>query len=111
MLGESASHKQFNGFNLPLSVMLLREPIEPSPSTAPQPLVWHGVEAITESYRKYNQGKKLTCQLSDILLNRKVTKSTNVYFKGELIEKTKTACQNFVSRFVLNIKSDPDHRL
>ena len=51
MLGETANQKLFNGFNVPLSVMLLREPIEQQPSSS-QTLVWPGADAIIESYKK-----------------------------------------------------------
>jgi hypothetical protein len=64
LLGESSKTQNlfngfdgFNGYNVPLSVMLLREPIEQRPTPAPT-LAWPGVEAVIESYRKYNKGKK-----------------------------------------------------
>jgi hypothetical protein len=63
LLGESSKSQNlfngfdgFNGYNVPLSVMLLREPIEQRPTPAPT-LTWPGVEAVIESYRKYNKGK------------------------------------------------------
>jgi hypothetical protein len=62
LLGESASQKLFNGFNVPLSVMLLREPVEPQQQLQEQALgsapafEWPGVDAVIESYRKFNKG-------------------------------------------------------